>query len=117
MKSHGTTSGDHARARSAPGAIRECTPRFPWKTAGIQTTSATRIVEAFRARFDKACDAGVWKRLSNVVLEPANPFDAKARRQLRQEAHHSRDARSHGAGVGPLLQSQRNCEVNGHGEE
>jgi hypothetical protein len=43
-------------------------------------------VEGFRARFDKACDAGVRKRLSNAVFEPANRFDAKARRQLRQEA-------------------------------
>jgi len=36
-------------------------------TAGIQNRSATRIVETFRARFAKACDAGVWKRLSNAV--------------------------------------------------
>jgi hypothetical protein len=28
----------------------------------------------------------VWKRLSNAVLEPANRFDVKTRRQLRQEA-------------------------------
>ena len=55
-------------------------------TAGIQNPSATRIVDIFRARFAKACDAGVWKRLSNAVLEPANPFDVKSRRQLRQEA-------------------------------
>ena len=55
-------------------------------TAGIRNSSAMRIVETFRARFAKACDAGVWKRLSNAVLEPANPFDAKAGRQFRQEA-------------------------------
>ena len=61
-------------------------PKIPLEDSGIQTPSATRIVEGFRARFDKACDAGVWKRLSNAVLEPANRFDAKARRQLRQEA-------------------------------
>ena len=59
---------------------------IPLEDGGIQTPSATRIVEGFRARFEKACDAGVWKRLSNAVLEPANPFDVKARRQLRQEA-------------------------------
>jgi hypothetical protein len=43
-------------------------------------------VELFRGRFGKAHDAGIWKRLSNVFLEPANPFDVKARRQFRQEA-------------------------------
>ena len=61
-------------------------PEIPLEAAGIRSTSATRIVEAFRARFAKACDAGVWKRLSNAVLEPANPLDVKARRRLRQEA-------------------------------
>jgi hypothetical protein len=60
-------------------------PKIPLEDGGIQTPSATRIVEGFRARFDKACDASVWKRLSSAVLEPANRFD-KARRQLRQEA-------------------------------
>ena len=54
-------------------------------TAGIRIPSATRIVETFRARFAEASDAGVWKRLSNAVLEPANPFDVKAGRQFRQE--------------------------------
>ena len=61
-------------------------PEIPLEAASIQSTSATRIVETFRARFAKACDAGVWKRLSNAVLEPANPFDIKTRRRLRQEA-------------------------------
>ena len=61
-------------------------PEIPLGTAGIQNPSVTRIVETFCARFAKACDAGVWKRLSNAVLEPANPFDIKAGRQLRQEA-------------------------------
>ena len=60
-------------------------PKIPLEDGGIQTPSATRIVEGFRARFEKACDAGVWKRLSNAVFEPANPFDVKVRRQLRQE--------------------------------
>jgi hypothetical protein len=59
---------------------------IPLGTAGIRNSSATRIVETFRARFGKACDAGVWKRLSNAVLEPANPFDVRAGRQFRQEA-------------------------------
>ena len=61
-------------------------PKIPLEDSGIQTPSATRIVEGFRARFDKAWDAGVWKRLSNAVLEPANRFDVKTRRQIKQEA-------------------------------
>ena len=60
-------------------------PAIPMEAAGIESPSATQILEAFRARFTKACDAGVWKRLSNAVLEPANPFDAKARRRAKQE--------------------------------
>jgi hypothetical protein len=61
-------------------------PKIPLEDSGIQTPSAARILEGFRARFDKASDAGVWKRLSNAVLEPANRFDVKTRRQLKQEA-------------------------------
>jgi hypothetical protein len=61
-------------------------PSIPLEAAGIQSPSAARIVESFRTRFAKACDAGVWKRLSMAVMEPANPFDVKARRQVRQEA-------------------------------
>lgn len=59
---------------------------IPQEAAGIQTNSAARIVELFRGRFGKAYDACISKRLSNVFLEPANPFDVKARRQFRQEA-------------------------------
>ena len=59
---------------------------IPQEAAGIQTNSAARIVELFRGRFGKAYDAGIWRRLSNVFLEPANPFDVKARREFRQEA-------------------------------
>ena len=59
---------------------------IPQEVVGIQANSAARIVELFRGRFGKAYDAGIWKRLSNVLLEPANPFDVKARRQFRQEA-------------------------------
>jgi hypothetical protein len=58
---------------------------IPLGTAAIRNPSATRIVDTFRARFGKACDAGVWKRLSSAVLEPANPFDVKAGREFRQE--------------------------------
>jgi hypothetical protein len=61
-------------------------PAMPLEAAGIESPSAARIVETFRARLKKACDAGVGKRLLNVVMEPANPFDVKARRQVRQES-------------------------------
>jgi len=64
----------------------QTSPPIPPEAVGIQTNSAARIVELFRGRFGKAYDAGIWKRLSNVFLEPANPFDVKARRQFRQEA-------------------------------
>lgn len=58
---------------------------IPLEAVDIESPSATLILEAFRARFTNACDAGVWKRLSNAVLEPANPFDVKARRLAKQE--------------------------------
>jgi hypothetical protein len=61
-------------------------PAVPLGATGIQSPSAARIVDTFRVRFAKACDAGVWKRLSNIVREPANPFEVKARRQVRQES-------------------------------
>ena len=64
----------------------QMSPAIPQEAAGIQTDSAARIVELFGRRFGKAYDAGIWKRLSNLFLEPANPFDVKARRQFRQEA-------------------------------
>ena len=52
----------------------------------MDTVCTTRIVEAFRVRFGKACDVGVCQRLSNALLEPANPFAARSRRHVRQEA-------------------------------
>ena len=61
-------------------------PAVSPEAASIHSPSAARVVETFRARFAKACDAGVLKRLSNAVLEPGNPFDVKAGRELRQEA-------------------------------
>jgi hypothetical protein len=64
----------------------QTSPAIPSEAVGIQTNSAARIVELFRGRFGKAYDAGIWKRLWNVFLEPANPFDVKERRQFRQEA-------------------------------
>jgi hypothetical protein len=53
---------------------------------GAQTTSAAQVVRTFRERFGSVCDSGICKRLSNTVLEPANPFDVKSRRRVRQEA-------------------------------
>ena len=64
----------------------QTTSPIPLEATGIQTNSAARIVELIRGRFGKAYDAGIWKRLSNVFLEPANPFDVKACRQFRHEA-------------------------------
>ena len=45
-----------------------------------------RISEAIRRRFAQSPDAGVLKRLANVVLEPPNPFNPNARRRPRQGA-------------------------------
>ncbi len=61
-------------------------PEMPLGFDGIDTACATRIVEAFRIRFRKACDVGVCQRLSNALLEPANPFAARSHRHIRQEA-------------------------------
>ena len=52
----------------------------------IRTISATDVVGAFRRRFETPPDVGIWKRLFNTVLEAPNPFDAKQRRRVRQEA-------------------------------
>jgi hypothetical protein len=35
----------------------------------------------------KAGNTGFWKRVSGIVLEPANPFNTKAPRKFRQEAN------------------------------
>ena len=53
---------------------------------GMDTVCAARIIEAFHVRFRKSCDAGVCQRLSNALLEPANPFAARSHRHVRQEA-------------------------------
>ena len=67
----------HRQLRWCPSEVEE---------QDITVASPKNIKKAARARFDKACDAGIWKRLTSVVLEPANPFDPKAPRQLRREA-------------------------------
>ena len=66
--------------------------RARWSSAVEELDTKTTTVagpkeikEAAAARFGKACDAGVWKRLTSVLLEPANPFDPKAPRRLRRE--------------------------------
>ena len=51
----------------------------------LTVAGAKEIKETAAARFGKACDAGVWKRLTSVLLEPANPFDPKVPRRLRRE--------------------------------
>ena len=55
-------------------------------TITVVGPSPKEIKKTARTRFDKACDAGVWKRLNSVWLEPANPFEPKAPRRLRREA-------------------------------
>ena len=61
-------------------------PEIPPESEAMDTVCATRIVEAFRVRFRNACDVGVCQRLSNALLEPANPFAARPRRHVKQEA-------------------------------
>lgn len=61
-------------------------PEIPPEFDGMDAVCATRIVEAFRVRLRKECNAGVCQRLSNALLEPANPFAARSRRHVRQEA-------------------------------
>lgn len=60
----------------------------PWPPQAAERDKpiTRQIRKAANERFRKACDAGVWKRISNIVLEPKNPFDAKAPRRPRQEA-------------------------------
>ena len=60
------------------------TPACP--DAAIRTISATEVVAAFRRRFETSPDVGIWRRLFNTAFEAPNPFDAKPRRCVRQEA-------------------------------
>ena len=50
------------------------------------TAAAATISEAIRRCFAQSPDAGVLKRLANVVLEPPNPFNPNARRRPKQGA-------------------------------
>jgi len=63
--------------------LRWCPPEV--EEQHITVASPYDIKKTFAARFGKACDSGVWKRLTSVVLEPANPFDPKAPRRFRRE--------------------------------
>jgi hypothetical protein len=53
----------------------------------IPVPDAEYIRETLRCRLAKAGNTGFWKRVSGVVLEPANPFNTKAQRKFRQEAN------------------------------
>jgi hypothetical protein len=68
----------HRRARWSSG-VEEL-------DAKITVAGRKEIKKAAAARFGKACDAGVGKRFTSVLLEPANPFDSKAPRRWRREA-------------------------------
>ena len=64
--------------------LRWCPPEV--EEQDIPVASSKQIKKAAAARFDKACDSGVLKRLTSILLEPANPFDPKEPRRLRREA-------------------------------
>jgi hypothetical protein len=63
------------RANVSPDAIQS-----------IRCPDARQIHKVARRRFAQACDVGIWKRLTSTLLEPANPFDAKAPWRPRKEA-------------------------------
>ena len=54
--------------------------------AAIRTISAAEVVVAFRRRFEIPPEVGIWNRLFNTLFEAPNPFDAKPRRRVCQEA-------------------------------
>ena len=53
----------------------------------IPVPDAEYIRRTLRYRLAKAGNTGFWKRVSAIVLEPANPFNTKAQRKFRQEAN------------------------------
>lgn len=71
-----TTAAQILRGTSAPTC----------PDAAIRTASTAEVVATFRRRFESRPDVGIWKRLSNTVFEPPNPFDGKFRRRMRREA-------------------------------
>jgi hypothetical protein len=70
-----TTRRSRRRATISPDAAQS-----------ITAPDARHIRDAAKKRFGQAGDAGIWKRLSSILLEPANPFDTKAARRPRKEA-------------------------------
>ena len=63
--------------------LRWCPPEVE---EHITVASPNDIKKTFAVRFGNACDSNVWKRLTSVLLEPANPFVHKSPRRLRREA-------------------------------
>jgi hypothetical protein len=58
----------------------------PDAAQNIASPDACQVRRVAKKRFGRACDAGIWKHLSSILLEPANPFEAKAPRRPRKEA-------------------------------
>lgn len=61
--------------------------RYPAMVSGkeLNTPSAPEIAASAAAHYRSGYDAGVWRRLSNIVLEPRNPFAIQEHRRLRPE--------------------------------
>jgi hypothetical protein len=53
----------------------------------IPVPDAEYIRQTLRYRLAKAGNTGFWRRVSGIVLEPANPFNTKAQRKFRKEAN------------------------------
>ncbi|MGH9630285.1 MAG: hypothetical protein ACRD7E_18375 [Bryobacteraceae bacterium] len=76
------TAGTVLKARRSRGRAKIS----PSDLQSITSPDARQIRKAARRRFARACDAGIRKRLGSILLEPANPFYAKAPRRPRKEA-------------------------------
>ena len=53
--------------------------------SSLETPTAAEISAGIQERLVQAPDAGVWKRLAAILLEPRNPFDLQAHRKLRHD--------------------------------
>jgi hypothetical protein len=78
----GITAGDVLKTRCS----RRRANISPDAPPSISAPDARLIRDEARKRFALACDAGIRKRLSSILLELPNPFDAKATRHPRKEA-------------------------------
>ena len=56
------------------------------RSGASSSPDAAQMLHTFREQYKRRCDAGIWNRLSILLLEPRNPFDVRAPRPLRQEA-------------------------------